>query len=46
MDPAIQPKWRDERKFTHRIYGVAVTLRLVFAQERGLVFSNREDYYK
>lgn len=46
MDQGIRPLWRDEQKFTHRIYGTAVTLRLVPAQERAPVFSNREDFYK
>jgi regulator of RNase E activity RraA len=46
MDHGIKPLWRDEQKFTHRIYGVAVTVRLVPAQERAPIFSKREDYYK
>ena len=46
MDPAIRPKWRDERTFTHRIYGAAVTLRIVPTQERAPVFANKDDYYK
>jgi 4-hydroxy-4-methyl-2-oxoglutarate aldolase len=34
MDARMHPLWRDEVKFTHRIYGVAVTLRLVPPQTR------------
>lgn len=34
MDPGIKPGWVDNQKFTHRIYGVAVTLRLVPPQTR------------
>jgi regulator of RNase E activity RraA len=29
MDPAIRPLWKDTKKFTHRIIGVAVTARYV-----------------
>lgn len=32
MDRSIRPMWRDEQKLTHRIRGVALTLRLVPAQ--------------
>jgi len=46
MDPAIGPMWKDEKEFTHRIYGVAVTLRLVPVQERGPNPSSREEYEK
>ena len=46
MDTGIRPMWQDKEKFTHRIYGVAVTVRFVPAQERPPVFANREDYYK
>jgi 4-hydroxy-4-methyl-2-oxoglutarate aldolase len=46
MDHAIKPLWHDDQKFTHRIYGVAVTVRLVPAQERAPIFEKREDYYK
>ncbi len=46
MDHGIKPMWRDEKDFTHRIYGVAVTLRLLPSQERSPIFSKREDYYK
>jgi regulator of RNase E activity RraA len=40
MDPAIRPLWRDGEKFAHRIYGVAVTLRLMPPQERAPIFSS------
>jgi regulator of RNase E activity RraA len=33
MDRSIRPMWRDEQRLTHRIRGVALTLRLVPAQE-------------
>jgi 4-hydroxy-4-methyl-2-oxoglutarate aldolase len=46
MDQDIKPLWRDEQKFTHRIYGVAVTVRLVPAQERAPIFEKREDFRK
>src|SRR5688572_9476615 len=42
MDAAIQPLWRDEQKFTHRIYGVAVTLRIVPPQERAPIFGSHD----
>ena len=32
MERTIRPLWRDEQKFTHRIHGVALTVRLVPAQ--------------
>ena len=32
MDKHIRPLWRDEQKFTHRIHGIALTVRLVPAQ--------------
>ncbi len=46
MDPAIRPLWRDEQKFAHRIYGVAVTLRLVPPQERAPIFPSHEAFSK
>lgn len=46
MDPAISPLWRDEQKFTHRIYGVAVTLRIVPPQERAPFFPNHDEFAK
>ena len=32
MDQHIRPLWRDEQKITHRIHGIALTIRLVPAQ--------------
>ena len=46
MDQAIRPMWRDGEKFTHRIYGVAVTLRIVPPQERAPNFPNHDDFAK
>jgi 4-hydroxy-4-methyl-2-oxoglutarate aldolase len=40
MDRNIRPLWRDEQKFTHRIHGVALTLRLVPAQESSPRFAS------
>jgi len=34
VNPAIQPLWRDTVKFTHRIVGIAVTVRYVPTRER------------
>lgn len=45
MDREIGPMWTDEEKFTHRIYGVAITLRLVPPQERGPgKFASHDEY--
>ncbi len=46
MDPSIRPLWRDEQKFTHRIYGVAVTLRIVPPQERAPIFPSHDEFAK
>jgi 4-hydroxy-4-methyl-2-oxoglutarate aldolase len=46
MDPGIRPLWRDEQKFTHRIYGVAVTLRIVPPQERAPIFPSHDEFAK
>ncbi len=46
MDAGIMPLWRDEKTFTHRIYGVAVTLRIVPPQERAPNFASHEDFAK
>ncbi len=46
MDPAIGPMWRDDKEFTHRIYGVAVTMRLVPPQERGPNFTSQAEFDK
>ncbi len=40
MDRNIRPLWRDEQKFTHRIHGIALTLRLVPAQETSPKFAS------
>jgi len=40
MDPHIRPMWRDEKKFTHRIQGIAFTLHLVPAQETSPTFTS------
>ena len=32
MDPAIQPLWKDAERFTHRVIGIAVTVRYVPTQ--------------
>lgn len=40
MDRNIRPLWRDNEKFTHRIHGVALTVRLVPAQERAPHFAS------
>jgi len=40
MDRTIRPLWRDEQKFTHRIQGVALTIRLVPAQETSPKFAS------
>lgn len=44
MDSRIKPLWRDGEKFTHRIYGVAVTLRIVPPQERAPIFPNHDKF--
>lgn len=44
MDREIQPLWIDPKEFTHRIYGVAVTLRLVPPQERAPIFPTHEEF--
>ena len=46
MDAGIQPLWRDGEKFTHRIYGVAVTLRIVPPQERAPIFPSHDEFAK
>jgi regulator of RNase E activity RraA len=40
MDRSIRPLWRDEQKLTHRIRGVALTVRLVPAQETSPRFAS------
>jgi regulator of RNase E activity RraA len=44
MDQGIRPLWRDDQKFAHRIYGVAVTLRLVPPQERAPIFASHAEF--
>ncbi|MBD3267631.1 RraA family protein, partial [bacterium] len=34
MDPSIHPLWKDTKEFTHRIIGIAVTVRYVPSNER------------
>jgi 4-hydroxy-4-methyl-2-oxoglutarate aldolase len=46
MDPAIHPLWRDEKEFTHRIYGAAVTLRIVPPRERAPNFASHDEFAK
>jgi regulator of RNase E activity RraA len=46
MDPDIRPLWRDGEKFTHRIYGVALTLRTVPVHERAPNFPNHDEFAK
>lgn len=46
MDPDIRPLWRDGEKFTHRIYGVALTLRTVPPQERAPNFPSHQEFAK
>jgi regulator of RNase E activity RraA len=40
MDRKIRPLWKDQTNITHRIHGVALTLRLVTAQERAPEFAS------
>jgi regulator of RNase E activity RraA len=46
MDPDIRPLWRDGEKFTHRIYGTALTIRTVPAQERAPNFPSHAEFAK
>ncbi len=46
MDQGMQQLWRDEKEFTHRIYGVAVTLRIVPPQERASIFPSHAEFSK
>jgi regulator of RNase E activity RraA len=43
MDRDIRPLWRDEQKFAHRIWGIAMTVRLVPAQEAAPRFASHAD---
>jgi regulator of RNase E activity RraA len=46
MDASVLPMWRDEKEFKHRIYGVAVTLRIVPPQERAPTFASHDEFAK
>jgi regulator of RNase E activity RraA len=46
LAPDILPVWRDEKEFTHRITGFAVTLRMVPAQARTPDFPSQEAFAK
>ncbi|HXK02621.1 MAG TPA: RraA family protein [Verrucomicrobiae bacterium] len=43
MDKRIRPLWRDEQKITHRIHGIALTVRLVPAQATAREFKSHAD---
>ncbi len=43
MDKRIRPLWRDEEKITHRIHGIALTVRLVPAQATAREFKSHAD---
>jgi 4-hydroxy-4-methyl-2-oxoglutarate aldolase len=43
MDKHIRPLWRDEQKITHRIHGIALTVRLVPAQATAREFKSHAD---
>lgn len=46
MDPEYRPLWIDAQKFTHRIVGVATTLRTVPPQERAPNFPSHDEFAK
>jgi regulator of RNase E activity RraA len=46
MDKHIRPLWRDEQKITHRIHGIALTIRLVPAQATAPKFESHADERK
>jgi regulator of RNase E activity RraA len=46
MDQGIKPLWRDDQKFTHRICGLALTLRIVPPQDRAPRFSTHDEFAK
>ncbi|MCL5744738.1 MAG: RraA family protein [Acidobacteria bacterium] len=46
MDNGIKPLWTDRENFTHRIYGVAVTLRILPPQERAPNFASHDQFAK
>jgi regulator of RNase E activity RraA len=43
MDQHIRPLWRDEQKITHRIHGIALTVRLVPAQATAPKFTSHAE---
>ena len=43
MDKHIRPLWRDEVKISHRIHGIALTVRLVPAQDTWRRFTSHQD---
>ena len=43
MDREIRPLWRDEQKFSHRIQGIALTVRLAPAQAKTPAFQSHAD---
>lgn len=43
MDQHIRPLWRDEQKITHRIHGIALTVRLVPAQATAPRFTSHAE---
>jgi 4-hydroxy-4-methyl-2-oxoglutarate aldolase len=46
MDKRIRPLWRDEEHITHRIHGIALTVRLVPAQATAPKFTSHADERK
>jgi regulator of RNase E activity RraA len=44
MDSGIRPLWRDGEKFTHRVTGTAVTLRIVPPQDRAPNFPTHDEF--
>ena len=46
MDAGIRPLWTDNEKFEHRIYGVAVTMRIMPPRERAPNFATHDEFAK
>lgn len=46
LDAAIHPLWRDEKEFTHRIVGIALTLRVMPVQERAPNHASHAEFSK
>ncbi len=46
MDKRIRPLWRDEQNIKHRIYGIALTIRLVPAQDTWKQHASHADQRK